>query len=138
MAVKFYLPSAFLIRYDEIDQEHRALVDLLNTYSDRFVDGKLIAFDEPLTAFAQTLERHFTHEERDLMAIDYAGLDAHRRHHATCRERVRSLIEKSRQRGYLTEAGLSECFNTIVADIVEADLKVGEYVSAAGLERPDE
>lgn len=133
MSVVFHLPEAFLIRYGGIDAEHQKLIDLLNECAATAVDDRIPEFETALEVFRNVLERHFEHEEAEMIEIGYPGIDRHREHHAECRRRIDALFEIARDSGHLSTGQLFECFDTIVSDIADADLKLSAYLDDRGL-----
>jgi hemerythrin-like metal-binding protein len=79
-----------------IDQQHKALVGILNQLGDA-VQGKADAWDESvvLTRLVEYTETHFAYEEALMRRIGYDGLDAHAQEHQLLFEQVGDLMARS-------------------------------------------
>jgi hemerythrin-like metal-binding protein len=124
----FVLPQAFHIHYKDVDPQHEALVDIINDCAERLEDGELSDFGPLFSEFFDRVSRHFDYEEEQMAVLGYVGLDWHKEHHQECLERVRSLIDTMRDRGYACLQDLQVCFHDILHDIARADLKFGEFL----------
>jgi hemerythrin-like metal-binding protein len=79
----------YALGHDEIDRQHRQIVDLLNELYDGVRDGikeeRMAAILDGLCRYAET---HFAFEEAVLAKIGYPNLAAHRRQHAWWRAKA--------------------------------------------------
>lgn len=97
------------VQIDEIDEDHRRLVDLFNLLNRSLEQG-----DSPdyIAALLEELISctvwHFRHEERLMLKYGYEGLEEHRTEH-------QELIESARQ----LQQRVSQGDNTLSADGIE-------------------
>lgn len=77
--------SSMSVSVEELDEQHRALVDVLNHLHDVLMDGSfpqvLAAREEALAGLERYVSTHFAAEERYQERIGYPELHAHRRLH---------------------------------------------------------
>ena len=131
---RFFLPRAFHIHYDGIDDEHEALVGIVNGFfALRESKGEKELSDQ-LGIFVKLLRSHFDNEEHHMAALGYPGLDWHRDHHADCLTRAEDLISESERRGRIDDDIIERCFEEVVQEVARADLKFGEFLKGRGLE----
>ena len=132
---RFFLPDAFRISYDEIDEEHGQIVKGINACVDQAVDGKLYSFQEHFDYLIECLGRHFTNEEKHMHSLKYHGLDWHHEHHLTALGKARSLLDRASRWGYADTLLIREFFVDIVYDVAHADLQFRDFLEEEGLIR---
>ncbi len=80
----------------EIDQQHRQLIDIINSLHAAMVAGKAKQVIGDLTdRWMEYTVRHFQYEEKRMAACGYPDLENHRRQHAKMAQRVRDIKEKA-------------------------------------------
>jgi hemerythrin-like metal-binding protein len=129
------IPSSALIRYGTIDAEHEGLIALINRTCDvaeetRFASAQL----GPLYAeMTQKFAEHFASEERTMERAGFPGLAAHQAQHQELRVKMIEICERSRK-GYFAEAqDLQGFFDSIVDDMLRADLPFKTYLNHQGM-----
>ena len=84
--------SEYSVGVDSIDNQHKKLVELLNTLADRMSEGKgndvlKVIFDE----LVKYTVYHFDEEEKYFDRIDYPQADEHRKEHKELIEQASNL-----------------------------------------------
>lgn len=70
--------AAMALGVDEIDEVHRALLDMINA----LLDGSDSDIVRGMAPLVDMLERDFRHEEDQMEQVGYAGIRAHMEQHA--------------------------------------------------------
>ena len=128
----YFLPTAFQLGIQEVDDQHHALVDLTNVCADLIEAGQEKDACPPLTKFMRLLEHHFREEEAMMERSGYPGLDWHRAHHDDALQMTQKIFDVCRDKKQVTAADIADLFNNVVMDIVRADLKFAEYLEGRG------
>jgi hemerythrin len=124
--------SVLSVENDEIDNDHRILVDLFNLLGRSVVDGEKRAYvDAVLEELIRCTAWHFSHEERLMLKHDYPELDAHRQEHLDLMDSVRELQREVLDTGRLEEQEFEFLEQWLTGHILAADMKFGEYLLAA-------
>jgi len=88
--------DALSVNDPEIDQQHRQLIDIINSLHAAMVAGKAKQVIGDLTdRWMEYTVRHFQYEEKRMAACGYPDLENHRRQHAKMAQRVRDIKEKA-------------------------------------------
>jgi hemerythrin len=126
--------DAWLIGIDPLDEEHRAMVNMINRLGDPEASETLA---ERLDVLIAHLRRHFKAEEVFLRAIEYPGMVAHCREHAM---QMAEFVDLRRQlpagRTSLTEAERSEIRTWFLNHVVAEDRRFAEYYRDVVCARP--
>lgn len=78
---------------DEIDEDHRKLVNLFNLLNHAVIEGESAEYLEAiLEELINCTVWHFSHEERLMLKHRYAGIEEHKAEH-------RELVESARELG---------------------------------------
>ena len=133
------------LRIDTLDDDHRAIVDLLleiarrfgdepersegseeSTRTDNQNDDDLYAALDRFSAFAR---RHFQREEEFIRTIEYPGLPDHRSEHALLLAELTEMIRELRERGVvrLGPQDLDALKQWVVAHILGTDRKFADH-----------
>lgn len=118
------------IGIDEIDEDHRRLVDLFNILNHSVEDG------DDADYVAAVLEElinctvwHFSHEERLMLKYGYSGTEEHKMEHQELIKSARELQQKYLQVGKLDEKeDLQFLERWLTEHILVADNKLGSYL----------
>jgi len=116
---------------DEIDDDHRRLLDLFNILNHSVAEGS------PTEYLAAVLEElinctawHFSHEERLMLKHGYAALAEHRAEHRELIQAVRELQQKILQAGgRVGEADLVYLERWLTQHILTDDARMGAYLA---------
>lgn len=119
------------IGIDEIDDDHRRLVDIFNILNHSVTEG-----DDPeyLAAVLEELINctawHFSHEERLMLKYRYPGLAEHRIEHRDLIESAKELQQKILQAGRLVDnEDLEFLEHWLTEHILSTDMKLGSYLA---------
>ena len=133
------------LRIDTLDDDHKAIVDLLLEIAHRFgdqpepsegseesaeteehTDNDLYAALERFSAFARL---HFQREEEFIRTIDYPGLADHRSEHALLMAELTDMVRELRERGVvrLGPQDLDALKQWVVTHILGTDRKFADH-----------
>lgn len=118
---------------DEIDDDHRRLLDLFNILNHSVTEGST---PEYLAAVLEELINctawHFSHEERLMLKHAYEGLAQHREEHRELIRSVRELQQKILQAGIrVADEDLVYLERWLTQHILTDDAKMGAYLAQA-------
>ncbi len=133
---RFKLPDECLIKFDNIDAEHSTLIDILNGCLSGFGQNKKIAlpdFDKCFRRLWQEMSTHFQHEEAEMKQVQYPELLGHKHHHAEVISRLASIRDNTASCGYVDRSFIEEIFDTIVDDMLRADLSFKNFLQQKGI-----
>jgi hemerythrin len=130
---KFFLPTAALVHYGHIDEDHRELIAILNDMLAQadardMLDGAL--FRDTLQRLVARFERHFREEEAAMAAVDYPDLAAHRQVHSAVMARVVGTQRDTANAAAVDAAEVHNLFNLALDDLLRADLGFKTYLAA--------
>lgn len=117
------------VENDEIDSDHRILVNLFNLLARSVEEGESRAYVETvLEELIRCAAWHFCHEERLMLKHGYQELDDHRQEHLDLMDSVRELQREILRTGRLEEAEFEVLEQWLTGHILAADMKFGEYL----------
>jgi hemerythrin len=117
------------VQNDEIDKDHRILVDLFNLLGRSVVSGESRLYVETvLEELIRCAAWHFCHEERLMMKAGYEELEEHRQEHLDLMDSVRDLQEQIHRTGKMEEEEFEILEKWLTGHILVADMKFGEYL----------
>lgn len=120
------------VQNDEIDKDHRILVDLFNLLGRSVQSGESRAYIEAvLEELIRCAAWHFCHEERLMLKAGYEGLEDHREEHLDLMASVQALQEDVLRTGKLEEETFEILEQWLTGHILVADMKFGEYLIEA-------
>lgn len=121
------------VEVEEIDDDHRRLVDLFNILNHAVSEGDEKRYIEAvLEELIACTVWHFRHEERLMLAHGYPGTEEHKTEH---RELIDSAV--ALQQGFLREGkqvsseDLEFLEHWLTGHILVADMKLGSYLVGA-------
>jgi len=80
---------------EEIDNEHKTLISILNSFIDAVDDDEgVLVYDSIFGAFLETAIAHFRHEEELMEKSGYEDSDVHKHGHETLLEQLGDMREK--------------------------------------------
>jgi hemerythrin-like metal-binding protein len=115
---------------DEIDEDHRRLVDLFNLLSHAVAEKESSEYIEALLEelIACTVW-HFRHEERLMIKHGYDGFAAHRDEHSELIDSVRDLQQKFHDANkQLTSDDVEYLSDWLTGHIMGQDMRLGYYL----------
>lgn len=118
------------IGIDEIDDDHRRLLDLFNILNHSVAKGEA---PEYLAAVLEELINctvwHFSHEERLMLKYAYKGYAEHKAEHQELIDSVKQLQQKILQAGKLVDNEELEFLERWLTEhILATDMKLGSYL----------
>jgi hemerythrin len=121
----------FSVGIDEIDEDHRRLIDIFNILNHSVTAGDAPAY---LAAVLEELINctvwHFSHEERLMLKYDYPGYAEHRQEHQDLIAGARELQEKILQAGQLVATqDLEFLEHWLTEHILATDMKLGSFLA---------
>jgi len=124
----FFLPPSLSIAFDDIDGQHRSLIDIINRAA--AAPTQLLAHLVELDA---SLASHFAHEEEVMREQGYPHLAEHKTHHAHILQRVQQITNGLRASADGARDGLNNIFTSLIDDILRADLPFKTFLQGKGL-----
>ena len=119
------------VENEEIDNDHRILVNLFNLLARSVAEGESRAYVEAvLEELIRCTAWHFCHEERLMLKHGYDGLEDHRQEHLELMDSVRELQRGILETGKLAEEEFEWLERWLTGHILVADMRFGEYLAA--------
>jgi hemerythrin len=119
------------VEVQEIDDDHRKLIDLFNMLSHSVEEG-----DEPkyieavLEELISCTAWHFRHEERLMVKYGYKDYDEHLSEHQKLIESARELQQKLKQEGHqISNQNIGFLENWLTEHILVDDMRLGSYLA---------
>ena len=115
---------------EEINEDHRRLVDLFNILSHSVAEGDSADYIEAvLEELINCTIWHFSHEERLMLLYKYEGLKEHKEEHGELIKSVRTLQKKfHKENKLLTNEDIDYLANWLTEHIVGFDMNLGFYL----------
>lgn len=115
---------------DEVDDDHRKLVDLFNLFMHALDDGGSPEYQEAvLEELISATAWHFRHEERLMIKYAYPDYAAHRQEHEELIAGAGELRQKFLAAGrQATEEDIEFLEHWLVAHIIATDIKMGDFL----------
>jgi hemerythrin len=73
--------DSFSVNVAEIDDQHKKLIGMVNTFNDSIIDDKKAAFGDLLSSLVDYAAYHFSTEEKYMDKFNYPGTEAHKSEH---------------------------------------------------------
>lgn len=104
--------DAYRLGVDEVDSEHRELIDLINGLHDHIeVGADYLQVVELLGEIYSRIAAHFAHEESLMREANYPHLAEHKEDHETLLDDLREIMDEVAVDGSFDSAGLSADLN---------------------------
>ena len=116
---------------EEINEDHRRLVDLFNILSHSVAEGDSADYIEAvLEELINCTIWHFSHEERLMLLYKYEGFNEHKEEHGALIDSARTLQKKFHQENkLLTSEDIEYLSNWLTQHIVGYDMNLGFYLA---------
>ncbi len=123
--------NSLSVQIDEIDDDHRKLVDLFNRLNHSVVDGDSIDYiNAVLEELISCTVWHFRHEERLMIKHNYAGYIEHRDEHQDLIDSAVALQQKCIEEGRLISAEEIEFLERwLTGHILGIDMDLGTFLA---------
>lgn len=116
---------------EEIDQQHKKLVNLVNLYKKHLSDDKVDSYKEIgeiLVYLVNYSSFHFAAEEALMDSINYPGLDEHRKIHKELIAKIKDVLIKMKNKESYTKIEFYYFLMSWVNDhILDEDIKIGTF-----------
>lgn len=119
------------VEVDEIDEDHRKLVNLFNLLNHAVTDGET---PEYLAAVLEELVNctvwHFSHEERLMLKYGYKEIEAHKAEHRELIRSAKELQQKVLQAdNVIDDEDIEYLERWLTEHIFTYDMRLGDYLS---------
>ena len=116
---------------DEIDDDHRKLVDLFNILNHSVTEGDGQQYLEAvLEELINCTVWHFSHEERLMMKYGYGAYEEHKAVHKELIKSARVLQQKIiKEGGLVSSEDIEFLEHWLTEHILTADMKMGDYLA---------
>jgi hemerythrin len=100
--------NTFLLGIDEIDQQHKSIVEHFTKFSEAVQDGSAKdVLAEMATFLVEYAQLHFATEERYMVRYDYPRIEEQRSEHADFTRDAEELVKKIQDDGASRELSLA-------------------------------
>ena len=122
--------DALSVQVQEIDEDHRKLVDLFNILNHSIAEGDATIYIEAvLEELISCTAWHFSHEERLMLKYAYDGYEEHRTEHQELIKSARELQQKYLQEGkQISSEDIVFLEQWLTGHILGADMELGSYL----------
>jgi hemerythrin len=119
------------VEVDEIDEDHRKLVNIFNILNHAVIDG------EPKEYLVAVLEElinctvwHFSHEDRLMLKYNYKEIEEHKTEHQDLIKSAKMLQQEILQADkFVADADIEFLERWLTEHILTADMRLGAYLS---------
>ena len=120
------------VEVDEVDEDHRRLVDLYNILNHAVEDNDKPDYIEAVLEELISLTIwHFRHEERLMIKFDYEEFEDHKAEHQDLIESSRELQDKFRSQGkQLTNEDIEYLEIWLTRHILTTDMRLGTFLNS--------
>ncbi len=133
---KLTLKPSMKLDYPPIDDEHKRLIDIVNTIITSPGDESCEASYERMRNFSRIFFDHMDRESKILEGLGFPETRDHKIQHEKIRQDIKSFVEKCRDNKY---GGLSkdEAVRNVIwyflEDAIEEDLKIKSFLYEIGV-----
>ncbi|WP_457666525.1 bacteriohemerythrin [Thiolapillus sp.] len=119
------------VQIQEIDEDHRRLVDLFNLLNHAVENGETKDYiDAILEELISCTVWHFRHEERLMIKYAYDGYSEHRKEHEELIDSIKALQQEREKEGIsVTHDDIEFLEHWLTGHILGADMDLGAYLS---------
>lgn len=118
------------VQIQEIDEDHRRLVELFNILNHSVAEGDASNYIEAvMEELISCTAWHFRHEERLMLKYSYEGFEEHKTEHQELIESARELQQKILQEGKpVSNEDIEFLERWLVGHILGTDMDLGSYL----------
>lgn len=118
------------VQIQEIDEDHRRLVDLFNILNHSVVKGDAVNYVEAVMEELNSCTVwHFRHEERLMLKYAYGGFLQHKTEHQELIESARALQQECLQQGKMpSDEDIKFLEHWLIGHILGTDMDLGAYL----------
>ncbi len=119
------------VQVDEIDEDHRRLVETFNLLGHAVEEGAAREYVEALLEeLLACTDWHFKHEERLMLQHGYPELESHRKEHQELIDSIRALHDERLRAGRPLSAGDVEYLeHWLTGHILGSDMELGAWLN---------
>lgn len=127
--------NEYSVRINEIDKEHKRLIDLMNKLHDAMLAGKAKdILEKILGELVAYTKFHFSSEEALMQTNGYPGLSQHRKQHSDLTEKVYQYQKEYRSGKMTISIELMDFLkNWLVSHIQGTDKLYSPFLNAKGI-----
>ncbi len=122
------------VQVEEIDEDHRRLVELFNLLGHALAEGESRAYLEALLdELIAATDWHFKHEERLMIRHGYPGFEEHRKEHQELIRSIREIHDKRLAEGrQLSPRDVEYLEHWLTGHILGPDMDLGAWLNEQG------
>ena len=122
--------NSLSVEIQEIDEDHRKLVDLFNILNHSVAEEEAENYIEAIMEeLISCTVWHFRHEERLMLKYVYKGFEEHKAEHLELIESVKELQQKLLQEGkQISSEDIKFLEHWLTGHILGADMALGSYL----------
>jgi hemerythrin len=122
--------NSLSVEIQEIDEDHRRLVDLFNILNHSVAEEEAANYIEAvMEELISCTIWHFRHEERLMLKYVYEGFEEHKSEHLELIESVKELQQKLLQEGkQVSSEDIKFLEHWLTGHILGADMALGSYL----------
>lgn len=126
--------STLSVGHDEMDNQHKKLVELLNKLHSAMTEGQgREIVGRTLTELVRYTRVHFAAEEQVMKMAGYPELESHRELHAKLTEQAQQLLDRFNNGQPMNPSEVLRFLWSWLQDhITQSDKKYGAYIAARG------
>ncbi len=126
------LSETFVLECEELDKDHRRLVEMVNEISATVDDGHYQDCAKQVAEFVAFTKDHFRREERLLTRAGYPDVGKHGRHHARLDEKMDHIVEFAAQaetNEMARESLKKELIYFVMDDVITSDMDFKTFMA---------
>ncbi len=122
--------NSLSVQIQEIDEDHRKLVELFNILNHSIMEGDTSNYIEAvMEELLSCTAWHFRHEERLMLKYGYEGFEEHKTEHQELIEGARALQQKLLQENKpVSSEDIEFLEHWLTGHILGADMDLGSYL----------
>ncbi|MDX2503699.1 MAG: bacteriohemerythrin [Gammaproteobacteria bacterium] len=122
--------NSLSVQIQEIDEDHRKLVELFNILNHSIMEGGTSNYIEAvMEELLSCTAWHFRHEERLMLKYGYEGFEEHKTEHQELIESARALQQKLLQENKsVSSEDIEFLEHWLTGHILGADMDLGSYL----------
>ena len=125
------LTETFKLECEELDKDHKRLVEMVNDIAENIDEGKTIYCSGKVNEFVNFAKEHFYREEKFLEKNGYPQSIIHHQHHQTLIAKMEHIqkIAASLEKNKLARVSLKrELIYLLMDDLITTDMDFKSYV----------
>lgn len=126
------LSQTFLLECEELDKDHKRLIEMVNDISDVIDSGKTDSCKSMVLELVNFARAHFNREEKFLTKAGYPDVGKHRRHHRQLDHKMEHILEFADKVAVNEMAGESlkkELVYFVMDDVITTDMDFKEFIA---------